>query len=352
MKLIENYQMYVAVFRVDVPTTQLQLIESTQGTHRTTSAPRSPNLDVDEGESSAQRKSTVIRLCIPPRRSSRLTSPIPISTTPILTAAEVEDITLRDTIQLRIAEQKNITLRDTIQLRIAEQKSHDYHEAQQNLEKVNEHLVAEEIEKMVEGTKSKDAEEVDNSILNSQNNPCTRLDHKSYKESLKVNIPVVVQPVNVIKEEEESAEEDYELKRRLNGMDVEETRNTPPPTPIRSPRIHSTLISLDNEKLKEVTMIVSRNLLRHKFQYVAGGLIMERKQNQADVAQMIADAIQQECENLWAKTSSQINNAITNHILLRQCPHHGFSELHQLDTFYNALNPNDQDALDSAAGGN
>nr|GFB72319.1 reverse transcriptase domain-containing protein [Tanacetum cinerariifolium] len=36
--------------------------------------------------------------------------------------------------------------------------------------------------------------------------------------------------------------------------------------------------------------------------------------------------------------------------LLRQCPHHGFSELHQLDTFYNALNPNDQDALDSAAG--
>ncbi|GJW86729.1 reverse transcriptase domain-containing protein [Tanacetum coccineum] len=32
--------------------------------------------------------------------------------------------------------------------------------------------------------------------------------------------------------------------------------------------------------------------------------------------------------------------------------HHGFSELHQLDTFYNSLNSNDQDALDSAAGGN
>nr|GEZ69691.1 hypothetical protein [Tanacetum cinerariifolium] len=38
--------------------------------------------------------------------------------------------------------------------------------------------------------------------------------------------------------------------------------------------------------------------------------------------------------------------------LLRQCPHHGFFELHQLDTFYNALNPNDQDALYSAAGEN
>ncbi|GJY02015.1 hypothetical protein Tco_0360167 [Tanacetum coccineum] len=38
--------------------------------------------------------------------------------------------------------------------------------------------------------------------------------------------------------------------------------------------------------------------------------------------------------------------------LLRACPHHGFSKLHQLDTFYNALNSNDQDPLNSAAGGN
>ncbi|GJV82018.1 reverse transcriptase domain-containing protein [Tanacetum coccineum] len=38
--------------------------------------------------------------------------------------------------------------------------------------------------------------------------------------------------------------------------------------------------------------------------------------------------------------------------LLRGCPHHGFSELHQLDTFYNALNSIDQDSLNSAAGAN
>ncbi|GJU01142.1 hypothetical protein Tco_1111480 [Tanacetum coccineum] len=38
--------------------------------------------------------------------------------------------------------------------------------------------------------------------------------------------------------------------------------------------------------------------------------------------------------------------------LLRACPHHGFTELHQLDTFYNALNPADQDSLNSAASGN
>nr|GEZ00782.1 hypothetical protein [Tanacetum cinerariifolium] len=50
----------------------------------------------------------------------------------------------------------------------------------------------------------------------------------------------------------------------------------------------------------------------------------------------------------------ELKQTLTNLVqnLLRQCPHDGFFELHQLDTFYNALNPNDQDALDSAAGGN
>nr|GEZ31429.1 reverse transcriptase domain-containing protein [Tanacetum cinerariifolium] len=38
--------------------------------------------------------------------------------------------------------------------------------------------------------------------------------------------------------------------------------------------------------------------------------------------------------------------------LLRAWPHHGFSELHQRGTFYNALNINDQDSLNSTAGGN
>nr|GEV45708.1 hypothetical protein [Tanacetum cinerariifolium] len=38
--------------------------------------------------------------------------------------------------------------------------------------------------------------------------------------------------------------------------------------------------------------------------------------------------------------------------LLRACPHHSFTELHQLDTFYNALNPADQDSLNATTGGN
>nr|GEU69444.1 hypothetical protein [Tanacetum cinerariifolium] len=37
--------------------------------------------------------------------------------------------------------------------------------------------------------------------------------------------------------------------------------------------------------------------------------------------------------------------------LLRACPHHGFSELTQIDTFYNGLTEQDQDSLNAAAGG-
>ncbi|GKB31403.1 hypothetical protein Tco_0870804 [Tanacetum coccineum] len=38
--------------------------------------------------------------------------------------------------------------------------------------------------------------------------------------------------------------------------------------------------------------------------------------------------------------------------ILRACPHHGFTELTQVDTFYNGLNDNDQDSLNVATGGN
>nr|GEV08164.1 hypothetical protein [Tanacetum cinerariifolium] len=79
---------------------------------------------------------------IPPRRSTRLTPP-----TPILTATDVEEMIVQDTIQLSIVEQK----------------SHDDLEAKQNEEKVKEHLIAEEIEKMVEGTENVESDEGENS---------------------------------------------------------------------------------------------------------------------------------------------------------------------------------------------
>nr|GEX61907.1 reverse transcriptase domain-containing protein [Tanacetum cinerariifolium] len=63
--------------------------------------------------------------------------------------------------------------------------------------------------------------------------------------------------------------------------------------------------------------------------------------------------LRNEIINFLQKSNETFNEACERFKdLLRQCPHHGFFELHQLDTFYNALNSNDQDALDSAVGGN
>ncbi|GJT30607.1 reverse transcriptase domain-containing protein [Tanacetum coccineum] len=39
-------------------------------------------------------------------------------------------------------------------------------------------------------------------------------------------------------------------------------------------------------------------------------------------------------------------------VMLKTCPHHGFTELTQVDVFYNGLNENDQDSLNVPMGGN
>ncbi|GKE12725.1 hypothetical protein Tco_1416276, partial [Tanacetum coccineum] len=88
----------------------------------------------------------------------------------------------------------------TIQLSLAEQKSRDELKAKQNVQKVEEHLIAEEIQKLVEGTENVGADEVDSSTLrqnDNQNDPGTRLEPKSNNESPEVEITVEVQPVNV-----------------------------------------------------------------------------------------------------------------------------------------------------------
>nr|GEU38261.1 copia protein [Tanacetum cinerariifolium] len=76
-----------------------------------------------------------------------------------------------------------------------EMKSRVDLEAEQNVEKVKEHLAAEEIKKMVEGTENVEKYKFVNSVLDNQNDPGTRLDPESYKESLEVEKIVVVQPV-------------------------------------------------------------------------------------------------------------------------------------------------------------
>ncbi|GJS80831.1 hypothetical protein Tco_0747372 [Tanacetum coccineum] len=257
MKLTDHYWMYVVVFGVDVPTTQSQPIESTQRMHRTLSAPRSPNPKTDERESSALQKSTEHLIAEEIEnlvKGSENVENIEVNSstlrqddTQTILGTRLEPRSDKESLKVEItAELQQVRLglvvviivRDddekpyTIKLSLAEQKSHDELKAQQNVQKVKEHLIAEEIEKLVEGAKN--VEKVE--------------------ESPEVEITAEVQPVNINKEEEESTEDDYELKRREKGKHVEESRSTPSPTTIRSPRIHSTLISLDTKKLQELTV--------------------------------------------------------------------------------------------------
>ncbi|GKC87921.1 hypothetical protein Tco_1148570 [Tanacetum coccineum] len=173
-------------------------------------------------------------------RSTRLTPPAPVPT---------------------VDKADEMILQDTLQVSLAEHKSREEQEARENVELVNEHLASVEIEKMVEGPENV----IDDSSIprnDDQNIPGTRLEPRSDKESPEVEITNdeeveitnVVIPVNVNEEEEEITDEVYELKRREKGKIVEESRSTPFPTPIRSPRIHTDLVSSDTEKLQELTV--------------------------------------------------------------------------------------------------
>ncbi|GJR64900.1 hypothetical protein Tco_0010965 [Tanacetum coccineum] len=223
MKLTEHYKMYAEVFGLDVPLTQSQLTEFTQGTHRIPSAPRSPNPAMETADAISRKADEMI-------------------------------------------------LQDMIQVSLAEHKSHEEQEARENVALVYEHLAAEEIEKLVE-----DPENVDDSSPPRHDDtsiPGTRLEPRSDKESSEVEIvqekeeettkgievepdkdtPVVdvtniVPPINVDDEEDEITDEVFELRRRVKGKNVEETRISPIPSPTRSPRNLSTLVSSDTEKL-------------------------------------------------------------------------------------------------------
>ncbi|GJR15030.1 hypothetical protein Tco_0797682 [Tanacetum coccineum] len=145
MKLTEHYKMYAEVFGLDVPMTQSQSTESTQGTHRTTSAPRSPN--------------------------------------PATEPAELEPRSDKESPEVEIVQEKE-----------------------------------------EETTKVTDVE------------------------------PNIVIPVNVDDEEDEITDEVFELRRRAKGKNVEESRISPIPSPTRSPRNISTLVSSDTKKLQELTV--------------------------------------------------------------------------------------------------
>ncbi|GKA03634.1 retrovirus-related pol polyprotein from transposon TNT 1-94 [Tanacetum coccineum] len=271
MKHTGHYKMYAEVFGLYIPLTQSQLTESTQGTYRTPSAPRSPTPKTDTAESGALIRSTVIHFRLPERRYTCLTPPAPVPT---------------------VEKADEMILQDTLQVSLAEHKSREEQEARENVELVNKHLASEEIGKMVEGSKN-----VIDDILPPRNDepqiPGTRLEPRK---------------------EDEITDEVYELKQREKRKIVEESRSTPFPTPIRSHRTHTNLVSSDNEKLQELTVKkqVPEQVRDQVLVYVAEGLILERQKTKEDMERMIAKAILQERGNIQAKISLQIQKIIDN----------------------------------------
>ncbi|GJS87359.1 hypothetical protein Tco_0769995 [Tanacetum coccineum] len=153
----------------------------------TLSASRLPNPANTQGEPSAPCKPTIIRFLIPRQ---------PYPETPIPTVTEIDIESLDEATRLSIATQRS--LEDL--------------EAQQNVKKVQEHLVNEEIETMVEGTENVDEDEFMDEIFIDQEDPDTRLEPRSHKESPEVKKSGDVLIIHDDDEEEESVGD--VLKRR------------------------------------------------------------------------------------------------------------------------------------------
>ncbi|GKA10921.1 hypothetical protein Tco_0690354, partial [Tanacetum coccineum] len=322
MKNIFNSGRYKNKVGMQIPAWMISdKMKHTEHYRMTTSTPRSPNPDKEVTKSSAPRRSTMIRLRLHERRSIRLTPPAPV---PIVDKAY------------------GMILQDTLQVSLAEHKSREEQEARENVALVDEHLASEEIKKMVDGQEHI----VDDSLIprNDESNiPGTRIEPRSDKESPEVEIAKekeveiskekeveltnVVIPVNVNDEDEEIIDEVYELKRREKGKIVEEIRNSPIPTPIRSPRIHTNLVSLDTEKLQELTdtpHITSSSSLPHKKLAKTNRLLSlfktkptrkeyyERAKAKEETERLIAKTILQEYGNIQAQIKTHIDNAIAN----------------------------------------
>ncbi|GJV78933.1 hypothetical protein Tco_1514803 [Tanacetum coccineum] len=306
MKHTEHYRMYAEVFGIDVPLTQSQPTESTQGTHRTPSAPRSPNPNKEAAESSAPRRSTVIRLRIPERRSTRLTPPAPVP---------------------NVDKADEMILQDTLQVSLAEHKSREEQEARENVALVDEHLASEEIEKMVDGQENV----VDDSSIprNDESNiPGTRIEPRSNKESPEVEI-------TKDKEVEITKDKEVEITKETPVVDI-----TNVVIPVNGhydyffahlwarfmPRksfdtlannLHDVMVEtlptmVDKHIKEQVIKQVPEQVWNQVPVYVAEGLILERKKAKEETERLIAKAILQERGNIQAQILTQIENVIAS----------------------------------------
>nr|GEX90873.1 glutathione S-transferase T3-like [Tanacetum cinerariifolium] len=157
-----------------------------------------------------------------------------------------------------------------------------------NVEKVQEHLVEEEIETMVEGTENVDDDEFMDEIFIDQEDPGTRLEPGSHKESPDVNKNADILIINDNDEEKESVGD--ELIRRKDA--IKSTMKKVIPSMV------------DNKLNKIAKKLVSF--------YVAEGLLLDKQNAQTNIVSLVAKVVQKEREILQAELSMQVTNVVAN----------------------------------------
>nr|GEZ55641.1 hypothetical protein [Tanacetum cinerariifolium] len=255
-----------------------------------------------QGESSAQKKSTIIRI---PRRRQ------PDTETLVLTAYQINVDSLDEATRISLATARSI-------------KDFD---AQQVFKKVEEHLIDEDIEKLMEGDEEMDDDKFFDDVLNIQEDPGTRIESRSRTES-----PKVEKIVNYTSIDEEVKEESVEVALiRKKGKCILEIKDTPITTIIISPRTNNDSLSSDKEKLQELTAskptssssnpktnnskhikvvqemvdeTTNDNMKKNLLMVVKEAIMLEREKTKADIASMVADVVRKEQERTRATISS------------------------------------------------
>nr|GEY06200.1 hypothetical protein [Tanacetum cinerariifolium] len=190
---------------LDILITQSQLIESTQGAIVTPSIPKLPNPSKQQGESTAQRKLTIIKILR--RRQLDLVSPI-------LTTIKIDVTNINKAVQMILATARSIE---------------DF-ETHQAVKKVEEHLIDEEIENIIKVNDDVDKNKFVDDILNNQEDPSTR-GRISYGC--------------------------FDKEEREGIIEITDTSLTTTP---RSPRTHTYFLSLDEKDIDAISNVIHDTL--------------------------------------------------------------------------------------------
>nr|GEZ24645.1 hypothetical protein [Tanacetum cinerariifolium] len=266
---------------VDVPRNQSQLIKSTQGTHRTLSAPRTPNPATTQGKSSGPRKPTIIRF-------HGKNQPNP--KTPIPTSDEL-----------------NITnLQEVTQVSIDTERSLEDLEAQQNVEK-----------------KRKGIEKIKDTPTPIRS-PGTHIaplssDRETLQELTVTDpTPSSCTPIISTLKPKQDRFKHYKsvfnkMCRRYGYMFRHLKQSFMPRKDFNE--MEDIVKSMMN---KVIPLMVDKrvNKFAKKFVplYVAEGLLLDKQKDQTDISSLVAQAVKKKRENIRPELSMQFTNDVANTI--------------------------------------